>query len=137
MTEPINLMERYGKRYRIGFDPAYDPKGRPRDKLDPWYMELPGQRGTIYPHGGNDLAVMVDGHPIIAGQIGRIPGVEIIQDGDDEKTFRFPAELFQTIARIVRPYCRPQISDEERQRRAEQLRQNLRKTQSSEANAGV
>ena len=38
MNECVDLIERFGKRFRVGFDPAYDPAHRPKDKLDPWYM---------------------------------------------------------------------------------------------------
>jgi hypothetical protein len=115
MTEPINLMQRFGKRYRIGWDGAYNPKNVPRDKLDPWAMEIPCERGTIYPHGGNDLAVMVDHRPITAKRLAAIPGVELVQDGDHEKTFVFPVELFPQIAKLVKPRRRRQITEANRE----------------------
>ena len=59
----VNLRERYGKQYRIAFDPAYDPKGVPRDKLNLWMMTVPCRFGVIYPHGGDRLAVEVNYHP--------------------------------------------------------------------------
>lgn len=57
----MNLLERFGKRYKVMFDPAYDPKGRPHDNLDPWYMQVACQRATIYLFGGTTLAVEVEG----------------------------------------------------------------------------
>jgi hypothetical protein len=37
-----DLRDRFGSRYKITYDSAYDPKGRPRENLDPWYMQIPG-----------------------------------------------------------------------------------------------
>lgn len=42
----VNLLEQFGHRYRIGFDPAYNAKGRHRGKLDAWMMLIPCQRGV-------------------------------------------------------------------------------------------
>lgn len=103
MIEPINLKERFGDRYRITFDEAYDPKHRPKDKLNPWMMEIPCERGTIYPDDDANLCVMIAYRPITAKKVGGLPGVELVQDGDHEKTFRFPVELFDAVAEIVRP----------------------------------
>ena len=80
----INLRERFGQRYRIGFDEAAG------NRDDSWMMIIPGRFGTIYPYGRESLAVEVDGHPRIAKQVGAIPGIVLHQDGDDEKTFVFP-----------------------------------------------
>lgn len=121
-AEPINLMTRFGKQYRIAFDPGYDPKHRPKDKLDPWAMEIPCERGTIYPHGGNDLAVMVDYRPITARKLAAIPGVVLVQDGDQEKTFVFPVELFKTVAKAVKPRRKRRLTAEQKQKAAERLK---------------
>jgi len=63
----INLQEQLGHRYRITFDPAYNPKHVPRDKLDPWTMQILCQRGVIYPHGGDLLVAEVEGRRVTAG----------------------------------------------------------------------
>src|ERR1700731_480239 len=55
-----NLLERFGKRFKIDFDPAYEPAHRPADKLDPWYMIIPCERGPIYPHGATTLTAEVE-----------------------------------------------------------------------------
>ena len=101
MTEPtcINLMERFGKRYRIEFDPAYSAKNRPRDSLDPWMMLIPCQRGVIYPHGGNRLAVEIDGRPISVKRLEVLGCTELVQDGDSEKTFTFDVVDFAKVAK--------------------------------------
>jgi hypothetical protein len=119
---PINLNKRLGKRYRIGWDPAYDPRNRPKDKLDPWAMQIPGKFGTIYPYCESTLAVMIDHHVITANRVAKIPGVEIIQDGDEEKTFRFPIELFDKVAELVKPHRKPQLTEEQSREAVERLR---------------
>ncbi len=60
MGECVNLRERFGAEYRITWDEA-------REGWDesPWLMQIPCRGGiTIYPHGGNLLAVEVDYHPL-------------------------------------------------------------------------
>jgi hypothetical protein len=101
--EPINLMDRYGEKYRISWDPAYDAKGRHRDSLDPWSMQVPCERGVIYPWGGDRLAVEVDYRAQTARKVAAIPGVELAQDGDQEKTFAFHVDLFDQLAALVKP----------------------------------
>ena len=53
----VNLRERFGKRYRITFDPSYSSFNVPGEKLDPWMMVIRCRSGEIYPHGGSKLAV--------------------------------------------------------------------------------
>ena len=65
----INLQEQFGQQYRITFDPAYNPKHVPRDKLDAWMMLIPCRRGVIYPHGGDLLIVEVDGRRVTANRL--------------------------------------------------------------------
>jgi hypothetical protein len=111
----INLLERWGRSYRIAFDASYDPKGVRRDKLDPWYMTIPCRYGTVYPVGGDRLAVEVDYRPHIAKRLAALPGVVLSQNGDMEKTFSFPVAMFEAVAAIVRPRRRRQVSEAQRQ----------------------
>lgn len=99
----VNLREWFGKQYRITFDPAYDAKGRHRDKLDPWMMQITCQRGVIYPHGGTLLSVDVDGRPIIANQLAASGVCRLTQDGDHKKTLTFDVADFDVVAKIVKP----------------------------------
>jgi hypothetical protein len=117
----LNLRERFGRHYRIAFDPCYDPKGVPRAKLDPWYMTIPCRLGTIYPVGGDRLAVEVDYHPHVARKLAALPGAALTQNGDREKTFTFPAALFDQVAAVVRPYRRRRVSEAQRQAAREAL----------------
>jgi hypothetical protein len=105
----VNLREMFGQRFKIGWDPAYDPKGI--HEKDPWMMTLPCQKGVIYPQGGEMLAVEIDNRPITAKQVAAIPGIVCHQDGDHEKTFLFHVDLFDQVAEMVKPRKRRRLSD--------------------------
>jgi hypothetical protein len=141
MIEPINLMQQFSQRYRIAFDPVYDPAHRPKDSLDPWMMEIPCERGTIYPHGESDLAVMVDYRPITAKKLAEIPGVILAQDGDQEKTFVFPVGLFDAVAELVKPRRKRHMTEANkeaaRQRMQARWDQGLTPTRSQDAPSHV
>jgi hypothetical protein len=110
----INLESRVGSRYRITFDEAYNAKGKHRDNLDPWYLQIRCRYGCIYPEGGDWLRLDLDHHNQIAGRVAELPGCELVQDGDFEKTIRFPVSQFPQVAAIVHPHRRRQYSEAER-----------------------
>jgi hypothetical protein len=118
----VNLCEHFGKRYQITWDPAYEPRHVPRDKHDPWMMQIPCRSGTIYPFGGSLLALELDGHSITAGKVAAIQGVRLHQDGDRERTFVFDASLFGQIAAIVQPKRRRTLSPEHKAKLLEAVR---------------
>jgi len=123
MITPFNLAENFGDQFQISYDPAVgDVTGMLRDRIDPWMIQISGKYGTIYPYGHDRLAVDVDHHPIIAMRLTVLGCCELVQDGDDEKTFAFDVADFDTVAEIIRPYLRRQLSDEERQKTGERLR---------------
>ncbi len=82
----INLKETYGKKYKITYDPAYDPKGK--HVHDPAMMQLEGYKGTIYPYSDTMrvLAIESNYHPSTNAQLHKM-GLKCIQDGDNEKTY--------------------------------------------------
>ena len=93
----VDLRSRFGRKYRLAFDPAAE------SREDPWMLRLVCQRGTIYAHGGDVLAVDVDGRPQTARRLAALPGVVLHQDGDRGKTFLFPLDQFAEVAAIVKP----------------------------------
>ena len=113
-TACIDLVARFGGEYRISRDPAAE------GRTDPWMAQIPCQRGIIYPHGGDMLAVEVDGRPITAGKLAAL-GLTLHQDGDREKTFLFPVEGFPEVAAIVLPRKRRRQTPEQRQAAIERL----------------
>ena len=97
----IDLDATYGHRLRITWDEAAGAS-----RSDPWLMQIPCSFGTIYPFGGDKLALEMDGHRLMNSKIMAIPGVRIHQDGDHEKTYVFHADQFESIAALVRPWKR-------------------------------
>jgi hypothetical protein len=67
---------------------------------------------TIYPAGGDRLAVDVDYHPGIAKKLAAIPGVTLAQDGDGEKTFVFFLGVAEEVFALVKPRKRRVLSEE-------------------------
>jgi hypothetical protein len=112
MLNCINLLETFGAEYRIEFDEAYDPRGKPRDRLDPWMMLIPCRYGEIYPEGGQYLRVDIDYHNQIAARVAALPGCTLYGDGDDEKTIRFHVDQFEAVAKLVKPYRRVKVSQD-------------------------
>ncbi len=119
--ECINLRQRFGKVYRITYDPAYDHKGIHRKNLDPWYMQIPCRKGVIYPQGSDRLAVEIDYHGPTAKLVSKIPGITRTQRGDNEQTFTFHVDLFDQIAELVQPKKRRVLTEEQRQELAQRI----------------
>lgn len=116
----VNLMERFGRKYRIGFDPAYDPKGK--HQLDPWMMQIPCRFGTIYPHGGDWLAIEIDGHRIIRKRLERLGCIQTYTSGDGDGTFLFRVDDLPKVAKLVHPHRKARLTPEQRQAAADRLR---------------
>jgi len=117
--ECINLRQRFGSRLRISYDPCHDAKGRCRESLDPWMMQISCRCGTIYPWGGDLLVIGMDNHNTVAKRVAAISGCEVIQDGERERSVRFHVDAFDAVAAIVKPKRKRRISDAERQRLGE------------------
>jgi hypothetical protein len=80
-----------------------------------------GKGVTIYPHGGDRLAVEVDGRPGLVKKLAALSGVELWQDGDGEKTFLFDVALFGPVAVVVRPRQRRRLPEGQRRACARRL----------------
>jgi hypothetical protein len=114
----INLQQQFGTRYRVTFDAAYSPKHVPRNKLDPWTMQILCQRGVVYPHGGDVLAVEVEGRRVTANRLRQLDCTTTFQEGDSFLAVTFHVADFDEVAAIVKPRRRRQVSEVERQRLA-------------------
>jgi hypothetical protein len=119
----VNLLETFGDRFRVTFDPAYLHKGVRRRSLDPWYMQLPcrGRGVMIYPFGGSLLCIEVDGRPKLLKKLLESGVCELHQEGDAEHTLLVDLEHAETVFEIVRPIRRRHHCDQERQLRAARL----------------
>lgn len=115
-VETIDLRAMFGDRYRIGTDPAAGPRN-----ADPWLWTIPCRRATIYPDGGPYLRVDIDGRPVTAKAVGALPGVEPVQCGDSDRTYRFHGDLFADVARLVLPRRRRLLTDEQKAAAAARL----------------
>lgn len=104
----INLREQFGKKYRITLDEAAFTKS---EKADPWMQQIPcrGDGITIYPFGGDFLAVEVNDRGLLAVKLKNL-GVKQTQDGDTEKTFIFPVSQFKQVAKIVHPCSKRRLT---------------------------
>lgn len=110
----LNLKRTF-PQYRTTYDPAAE------DHKDPWMFQIPGKRGTIYPHGPDTLAVEVDYRRGAVKALERL-GLLHLQNGDGEHTFLFTPEDFKAVARIVKPLRKRQLSKQERERRRERIK---------------
>lgn len=129
MSTCINLKETFGGKYRISYDEAAGSE--PGGRSDPWLMLIPCQRGHIYPHGGSLLAVATSVRGGTARAIRSLPGVEVIQDGEDGINASFPVELFPQVAELMLPRRKRQVSEQERIRLSTMGRANLAKLHSA------
>jgi len=102
----INLKKRFPE-YKITLDPAAE------DAKDPWYYQISGKLGTIYPYGKNLLAVEIDHHKYTVPQLTAL-GLEHSQHGDNEHTFLFGLLDFNRIAAIVGSRKKRKVSPEQR-----------------------
>ncbi len=114
----MNLHEKYSKRYRIGWD-----ESRPRGGFkDPQLMTLRGRRGHVYVDG-DKLCAALDCTVYLVNKVKKIPGVKILQYGDDGINFSFSEDSFRQIAKIIQLYRRKKLSEAHK----EKLRKNLQK----------
>jgi hypothetical protein len=121
-TSPcINLRERLGNRFRISHDPAALTRG---ERNDPWLMVVPCRFATIFPHGGDLLAVEANNHPRVAQQLAAL-GLQVWQNGDAEKTLLFGLDRFDEVADVVKPHRRRQWTEEQKQAVAQRLAPHL------------
>ncbi len=128
MPDCIDLRERFGDEYFINWDECRIKGGRPA----PWLMQIRCKYGHIFPHGGDELAVSVDGHPSIAGRIRRLKCCRVHQGGSDGVTAIFHMHDFAQVAVVIRPRRRPRLTDEQRAARAarmKDLQQSRQQTQ--------
>jgi hypothetical protein len=111
----INLNTEFPE-YKTVYDPACD------DRRDTWMFLIPGRLGTIYPYGGELLAVEVNYHPSAVRRLEAL-GLQHVQDGDGEHTFLFRREQFRIVARIIKAYRKRKLAGESLERKRNQLSQ--------------
>jgi len=100
----INLQDRFGRQYRVGYEESYYAQYGPNaTTVDPWYMEIRCQNGTIGPWGGDDLVACTKSAGPVAQALKALPFARVHQDGSDGANVVFPLERFDEVATIMRP----------------------------------
>lgn len=111
MTTCIDLQKVFGDKYRIDRDPAYFAEYGENARIpDPWYWRIGCTHGYIYPQGGELLGASTIRRGAIANRLAAVPGVSIAQDGDDGINVIFPIEIFDAVAKIMKPRKRRRLS---------------------------
>lgn len=111
--QPLDLRTLAGKRYRIGHDESRDAEhGDGSRAVDLWLLILPGARGHVYPHSDKLLGVATNTAGPTAKAIASLPGVEIVQQGDDGWNMTFPPALLPKVANLIKLRTRRQLSAE-------------------------
>jgi hypothetical protein len=122
----INLKERFGDRYRVTFEESYfAERGKEARADDPWLQILLCRHGHISPCGGNILMTSTNKHGAVANQLAALRCVQVIQDGDDGINAIFCVDDFDTVAALMKPRRRRQVSERERERLGNLGRENL------------
>ena len=125
VPDRLNLRQLFGGRYVVRFDPAYDPRHRPADCLDPWAMLLRSRFATIYPHGRQLLAVEVEGCPSIRKRLDSLDCCRRYVVGERFATWLFRLRDFEQVAQVARPARKRGWTEADRRKSAERLTENL------------
>jgi len=112
----INLQERFGRRYRIGWEAGGKTRSQWPPEDWPWLMEIKCRYGTVSPFGGEILQAMTD-KPRIGTQLRKLPCV-LHARGADEVVIRFHVDHIGQVLALLKPYRRRQASEAERERLA-------------------
>ena len=116
----INLRERFGRRFKMDWDPAYYAQyGRHARVADPDYQIIPGILGHVYAWDGTTLAASTNTSGSTAARLKTLAGVKVWQDGTDGCTVLFPVEVFDQVAELLKLRRRRRVTDEERKRLSE------------------
>jgi hypothetical protein len=116
----------FGDRFKIGRDPAHAAEHGERGRaIDPWLLVIICRSGHIYVHSRDRLGVATNNRGATARALVSLPGVEVLQDGDDGLNAAFPLEAFDQVAAILNPRRRRRLSPEHRQRLVAMGKANL------------
>lgn len=111
MASCIDLAERYGKQYRIDYEPQSAQWPRTEHA---WLARIRCQYGHVGVQGGERLYAFTD-RPVIGGRLRRLRCVERAQ-GDLEVRVVFHVDHLAAILAILRPRHRRQFTEAEIER---------------------
>ena len=109
MPNCIDLKTTFGRRYRIGTDPAAGPRN-----CDPWLWTVRCRHGHMFPWGGSRLAAWTKRRGPIANRLKSLPCVEVVQDGADGVTVTFDVTQFDQVAAVMQPRRRRKLNPDQR-----------------------
>jgi len=113
----VNLQERFGRRYRVGWEADGATKGLwPKDDW-PWLMEIRGRHGVVSPKGGDVLQAMTP-HRRVGARLRALPWCVAIARGEEETVVTFHVDDAAAVFKLIRPYRRRRVSEAERRRLA-------------------
>jgi hypothetical protein len=119
----IDLKVRFGDRFRVIHEESYLADHGERGRAcDPWLQLIPCRNGHIYPHGAL-LGASTNNRGPTARALAALPGVRVVQDGDDGINAVFPIAEFEAVAAILKPRRRRMLPPE----RAAELTERLRR----------
>jgi len=118
----INLRERFGRRYRVEYEPSYyAERGAGARADDPWPMVIPCENGHICPWGGSTLTACTKAAGSVANRLKALPFTTVAQDGSDGANVLFDVNHFDVVATIMKPRRRRRLSPEARRAAGERL----------------
>jgi hypothetical protein len=119
MTTCIDLLARFGHRYRVAYELPPDLRteahGWPREQW-PWLARIACRYGHVGAQGGDRLYAFT-ARPRIGAQLRALPFIERAQ-GDVEVRVVFHVDHLAEVLAILRPRTRRQVSAAERERLA-------------------
>lgn len=116
MSEPtcINLQERFGKRYRVGFEANSATRYQWPEGDRAWLLEVRCRYGSVYPKGGEILQAMTP-RPRLGAKLRALPCV-LTARGDADTVVTFHVDEAPAVFALLKPYRRRQVSASERER---------------------
>ena len=113
-----------GRRYRLGWDGAIDPKHPPRNTEErSIYQLIMCRPGNIYEHSEKILAWYCPSRRKGLHALKNLGGwFRVLVEAESEWIFTFPSEKFSKVAKVARPYRIRQVSEEVKTRLREHSR---------------
>lgn len=118
----LDLKKLYGQTYKVTYEESYPAENSEYRSAESTALRIiNGKHGHVFPWSGTLLAASTNKNGRVAAKLRKLPNVRIQQDGDDGITLLFKPEMFEQVADLLQLRKRPQISEEERQRRRERM----------------
>jgi len=123
MPECVDLAAQFGKKYKIGRDPAAALESGGR--RDPWLRILICRDGHVFPHSAKELCFWHDGRRDRLDK--KCSELRLYQDGDDARTYLFSLGDFDRVAKWIKVRRRRSLSASQRAELADRARLNFAK----------